>query len=216
VVDSELLDSRIEEAITRHFLDEGIAATELKAVAKELGISRSTLYRHFPSGKADIAFRVAGKIIEQFLNSTKIPEGMTFSDGFSAVSWQLRSLLETELDNRAEVTFLREFDVFFNSVEQAVKLGEPTNYENHIKGDYYNRFLQKSLEWGYADGSIRSNYEIEKLLRVLTQGCLAIAVRIVPRYEVYQYEYGESREITERFLDLMLAGIKNNRNRSPV
>jgi AcrR family transcriptional regulator len=207
-MDSELLDSRIEEAVSRHFMEEGIAATKLKAVAKELGISRSTLYRHFPSGKVDIAFRVAGNIIEQILNSTEIPGDMTFPDGFSAISWQLHRMLERELDNRAEITFLRDFDVFFNSVEQALKPGEPTNYEKLIKENYYNRFLKKTLQRGYADGSVCSNYEIDKLLRVLTQGCIAIAVRIVPRYEVYQYEYGESREIAERLINLMLAGIK--------
>ena len=56
------VDKRVIEVTRELFLQQGMQKTEMKHIAKQAGIGRSTLYRHFVSKEA-ISFHIAKDII---------------------------------------------------------------------------------------------------------------------------------------------------------
>ncbi|MFN7950729.1 MAG: TetR/AcrR family transcriptional regulator [bacterium] len=55
---------RLLEVAARHIALHGVAATSLRAIAAEAGVSAAAIYRHYPGGKADLHAATLGMVAE--------------------------------------------------------------------------------------------------------------------------------------------------------
>ena len=83
--DHEDLNTRSRSAIIEAgqvlFLEQGIASTTMGEIADQAGVSRVTVYRHFPECGA-IAFEVYNRMLESILEATRaeVPSGVSGLD----------------------------------------------------------------------------------------------------------------------------------------
>lgn len=197
------LDHQIIRAASQHFLHEGIRNTDMKQLAQELGISRSTLYRHF-GNSVQIAFYVVLDYLKSLTNDDPmLYRGM---NGYEAVCLYVRRLVDRLCQNLPWLQVIREFDALY-STEQHIFV-PPEAYSQYISGDQDQPIVKFFLK-GVADGSIRAQQNDTVSALALTFTCLALVERIMLREQNYIQEHGAAREIVDAAIELELSAIKN-------
>ena len=200
------VDKRIIEVTRELFLQQGMQKTEMKHIAKQVGIGRSTLYRHFVSKEA-ISFYIAKDILVELQEipvNDQITENM---NGYDALVMYLNNMTKTMIDNPDKVRFLDEFDQIFTDVyPDNEEADEYVSFNNAYKSPavrYYNQGIQ--------DGSIRSNGECSDEIEVIMTLLWGLAQRVIPREQHYIQEHNKSSlEYFRESLDILLKPLKNN------
>ena len=198
-------NKRILAIARRLFSQNGIANVEMKDICKEAGCSRSTLYRHYASKEA-ILFVLTNESVTRIMEAAIIPPRMEFASGYEALSWQLKSQVTYMENNVDEITFMRDFDYFYTrfipETEEGIKFEqEMTQTRGRVE-------MLKSLSVGIEDGSIIAVEDHELLIYTLTNSCIAMAQRILPREGIYRNELKYGREMLEKQAELLLSAIK--------
>lgn len=184
------------------FLTLGYSQVEMKDVAARSGISRSTLYRIFPSKEA-LAFYVSLYIFQgQPLYYTgPLPEG----DGLTRLAFAVRRSAQLLSLRRAQVAYLTQFDIVFSG-----------NYPDMEVSGYYEAyvrsmgrpFLQLILE-GIDDGSIRPLKDPHLAAVTLSNALLAMAQRVLPREEHFRREQGYGGEMLTELAETLIDAYAN-------
>ena len=200
------LEVRIVKCAKRMILEKGILDTDMKDIAKEIGCSRSTLYRHFP-GKGDILLILADEALEVIRKAQIIPPEYRFSNGLEAFSWQLNSMLDAALQNVDTFTFLRDFDCLY--YRYYMNEEQSNEFRENVKESSVKSPLQESYNRGVKDGSIRSGGDGELFVLTVFQSFIALTERILPLEETYIEAYGYGQEILREFTQKMVASIQN-------
>lgn len=200
------LDKKIIHVSKELFLSQGIMQTEMKEIAKLVGVSRSTLYRHFPQA-LDIAFYIAEDVLRYWMSADyEIPENLS---GYERFSLYMHKFLEKMWNSLSMVQFINEFDTLYNLKYSTAN--PPVQYVNYLTNykdvDYYLAF-----EAGIQDGSIRKEYDELITPRSFVFTAISMTKHIMLREENYLSEHGFSREFILQSIDLMLASIKADQN----
>lgn len=197
------LDHQIIDAASRHFLEEGIHNTDMKKLAQELGISRSTLYRHF-TNSVQIAFYVVMDYLKLLVNDD--PALYREMCGYQALCLYLHRLIDRLCKNLPMMRVIREFDTLY-SVEQNVFI-PPEEYSQYLQADQ-DMPCVKLFQKGVADGSIlpQKDNTVAGLALVFTS--LGLVERIMLREKTYIQEHGAAREIVDAAIEMELRAIKN-------
>lgn len=198
-------DERILVIARRLFAQSGIVNIEMKDICKEMGCSRSTLYRHFASKEA-ILFRLTGESVKKIMEAAIIPPRMTFESGYEAFAWQLKSQVTFMENNVDEIIFMRDFDYFYTKFIPETKEG--LEFEREMTSTRGREEMLKSLLAGIQDGSIRPMNNPELTMYTMINACIAMAQRILPRETIYRNELGYGREMFETQADLLLSALK--------
>lgn len=199
------VDKRIIEVTRDLFLQQGIQKTEMKHIAKQVGIGRSTLYRHFVSKEA-ISFYIAKDILVELQEvpmSNQILENM---NGYDKLVLYLNIMTNTMINNPDKVRFLDEFDQIFTDVyPDSDEADEYVSFNNAYKSPavrYYNEGIQ--------DGSIRKNNECSDEIEIILILLWGLAQRVIPREQHYIQEHERSSlEYFKESLNILLKPIKN-------
>lgn len=199
-------DEKILVVARRLFAQNGIINIEMKDICKELGCSRSTLYRHFSSKEA-ILFKLSGESVNRLMSAALIPPRMKFENGYQALSWQLRAQVAFMLNNVDEITFMRDFDFFYTRSLPATKEG--VEYEKNLMSTQGREQMLESLMRGLEDGSICSLKNPELTLYALINACIGLAQRVLPRENIVRGELGYGREMIDVQVELLLMALKN-------
>jgi AcrR family transcriptional regulator len=111
---------RIAEAFERRMSDEGYDRTTLDAVARELHISKKTIYVHF-DGKRDIyAFLVAGQASrEKARLAAAVADLPSHSARAEAVLWMVLQSAREHIESTGREEWLREYDIAADAYRQA-------------------------------------------------------------------------------------------------
>ena len=204
----ENTDQEILELASRLFKKNGILNTEMKDIAKELGCSRSTLYRHFP-GKESVLFALSSDVVLRIMETTILPKERGFDSGYEALEWQLRRLttyLQTHVD---EVCFIRDFDFYFT--QSFPQMEGAFRFEKSISNTKGGMDVEASIRRGIEDGSIRPVKDISLLRVSLINSCIGLAQRILPREKIYAKEIGYGHEMVDCLLELLLSSVKGEK-----
>lgn len=195
------LERKIIDSAKEHFLAEGIMNTDMKQLASELGISRSTLYRHFPS-----SLHIAFHIVEDCLIYLTSDDESLFEDicGYEALSLYMHRFVSRLCVNLNMVRFLHEFDTIYGS--KPADATPPEGYIEYLSSNQH--FSTKLFRRGVADGSIKFRKDIKIGSGAFLQTALALAERIMLREEAYLKEHGVAREFIDYTIDMMLASIR--------
>lgn len=202
-------DKKILEISRELFIAQGIMNTEMKDIAKKLGISRSTLYRHF-SDKSEILMLLAERATVMIYRALMVPEGMRFLCGFDELAWQMDSLVTVLTTNVEEIMFLRDFDCLYT--REYPNIPETGTFLEGIQQAKTNNLLKKSIERGIEDGSIIEMENPELFSLTVIHGTLAMAQRILPRENNYIQEYGYGQEILRYYVKFFLDKILKNKS----
>lgn len=197
------LDKQIVSIAREMFLSAGIRKTEMKDIARIVDISRSTLYRRFPS-KEDIAFYIAKDILSEFHKNTDSLKNDNAMSGYDKFEQAIKHYTELLINNPDKVRFLDEFDqLFTDSYPVSEEAYEYTEFNKSKSFTIYQVYKE-----GIADGSIRyvenPSFEVDVLLNLT----LGMAQRILPRAQHYIEEHGYSKEFLEEAVRLMLLSVK--------
>ena len=201
------VESSIVQAAREVFVEKGIVRSEMKDIANRAGISRATLYRHFP-GKETILFRLANEGVSKIFSAVNIPEDLaaTFANGMERVEWQLMALVRTMYKFPNDVMFLRDFDVYYT--QDYPTLDASTEYEKNLQGGIYSNAMMDSVYMGMNDGSIRELDNPELTVKSILNGCFAMGQRIIPRESHYIIENGYGREQVNVLVRLLLQSLR--------
>ena len=207
---TEGLEQAVLSAAKRMILERGILETDMKDIAKEVGCSRSTLYRHFP-GKGDILFALADEAILIIREAQEIPRGFRFANGYEAFVWQINALADALIGHVNEVVFLRDFDnLYYASYSNTNRAEE---FKENISGSTVDSPLQVSFNQGLQDGSIRKVDNPELFILTVYQNFLALAERILPHENAYVQAYGYGQEILREHVRQLTNLVKNDHNK---
>lgn len=202
-------DQKILQMARKLFSEKGILKTEMKDIARELGIGRSTLYRHYP-GKEIIIYILADEAINTFMNATKIPEDLQFPNGYEELKWQFEAMVTCMVNHKDDVMFLRDFDCFFTN-------GYPEEYANHKEFVHYKEYVKStkgrglmldSFLRGMEEGVIKKVENPDLVLLSMVHACFAMAQRVLPRESAYIEETGYSVEMVDQHWRLLVEAIK--------
>ena len=186
------------------FLRDGIAATEMKAIAENAGLSRSTLYRYMID-KNQLAFLVAAEVLQDIANPNMIFTANGQTNGFEKLSQFSHLFLDTLCDNVSLVSFLSEFDSIFRSDYPSIP--EAQEYILTI-----NRMLHRTAQFlfeGLADGSVRELEDPLFYTSLLINTVFGLAERMLPRDEHYMKEHKTTaRRVLESSVNILLDHIK--------
>ncbi|WP_167957760.1 TetR/AcrR family transcriptional regulator [Anaerosporobacter faecicola] len=199
------VDRQIIEVTRTLFLEQGMRKTEMKDIAKHVGIGRSTLYRRFVNKEA-ISFYIAMQILGEIQEEPKEMKTAVKKSGYEKLSQYLNYMVDTMIENPEKIRFLDEFDQIFTDVypdsEEARDYVAFNNQYRNPANKYYRE--------GLADGSIRRSTCVDNELGVIISLLLGLAQRVIPREQHYIQEHHQgSRKYFDDALVYLLSPIKN-------
>ena len=114
--------SAIIEAGQVLFLEQGIASTTMGEIAEQAGVSRVTVYRHFPECGA-IAFEVYNRMLESILEATRagVPSGVS---GLDAARHCLNALFAAYPAQEPAFRLCAAFSSYYAIEERSDELAE--------------------------------------------------------------------------------------------
>ncbi|MBO4887353.1 MAG: TetR/AcrR family transcriptional regulator [Firmicutes bacterium] len=199
-------DRKILKTARTMILEKGILETDMKDIAAAIGMSRSTLYRHFP-GKADILLKLADEALSIICKAQTLPSGRKFDTGYDAFAWQMGRMTKAALDHIEEITFLRDFDCLYGKYCRTEK-NDPEG-DDHLPALSRISPLKESFQKGVEDQSIRPSKDPELQVLAIFQSFLAVAERVLPEEAACRSAYGYGREILLSHVRTLLSAIKS-------
>lgn len=124
--DHEALNTRSRSAIVDAgqvlFLEQGIASTTMGEIAEQAGVSRVTVYRHFP-GCGPIAFEVYNRMLESILEAARagVPSGVR---GLDAARHCLKALFGAFAAREPAFRYCAAFSSYFAIEERSDEQAE--------------------------------------------------------------------------------------------
>ena len=186
------------------FLQNGIASTEMKSIAAEAGLSRSTLYRYMID-KNRLAFLVAAEVLQNITDQNITFSATEHLSGYDKLCEFTHHFINMLCSNVEIISFLSEFDSIFRGEYPSV--AEADEYIDTIK-----RMLHRTAQFlfeGMADGSIQSLDNPLFYTSILINTLFGLAERMLPRMEHYRQEQQLAPEkVLQATADILLAHIK--------
>ena len=182
--------ARIVDAARRHFTALGFARTTMDDLAGELGMSKKTLYAHFPGKEALISAMMESKIAEVRAGTRAIVE-----DEAVPVAERAHRLMAFIMRQISEISpaFLRDLErhhpALFTRMES-------------VRAEILPQVWGKLLSDGVADGLVRRELDpafISELVLTTIQGLLRPAV--LDRLQLPPHE------VVDRVLTILFNGI---------
>lgn len=200
----EEIITALQKTARELFLQNGIAATEMKTIAAQSGLSRSTLYRH-AFDKNQLAFLV----VEQEMR-TMLEDCITFEPDSQLTGYEkLRCYCGMQLDifeNSVPVLrLINEFDSIY--VGAYPDIAEARSYVVTIQR-LLNRTVQLILN-GMADGSIQHIANPSLYAATLENTLFGLSLRFFPREAHYAEEqHFAGRQVIEMAVNAILEKYK--------
>lgn len=198
-------DQKILEVSRRLFSQNGIVNIEMKDICKEIGCSRSTLYRHFAS-KEEILLELTSESVKKLMAAAIILPRNSFENGYEAFAWQVKAQNTFMMNNIDEIIFMRDFDYFYTKFIPETSKG--VKFEKEMTSNRGREEMLKSLKRGIEDGSIKPIEDLDLMLYTVINSCIGLAQRVLPRESIYRNEMGYGKEMLEEHMNLLLESIR--------
>ncbi|WP_397547464.1 TetR/AcrR family transcriptional regulator [Rhodothermus marinus] len=182
--------ARILEAARRRFFREGYARVTMDELARALGMSKKTLYQHFPTKAA-----LAAAVMETFRSQVAEGLGRIFEDHTLSLPERLaRAFAEAARHLRQiEKPFLEDLARFLPDVWAETE---------RFRSETIARLLGNALREGQAAGFIRTDVPVEIMLRSFQ----AVAERLVTPSALMELPY-TLPEMSRLVIRLLFEGV---------
>lgn len=144
---TEVERARVLEAARRAFLAHGFAGTTMDELAGELGMSKKTLYRSFPSKEAMAEAIVSAKVGK--ITSSLDAIMSESRPGFSARARDVLDLVVTQLSEVSPV-FLRDLQRFLPHIHRRIE---------NVRREVVPRIWGRLIREGRAEGLVREDVD---------------------------------------------------------
>ncbi len=204
-LDFDIITTAMNEFITR-----GIDNTDMKEIAKIVGISRTTLYRHFPN-KDNLASYVTSYTLTYMQNLE-----INFTDdmnGYEKLSVCAYAYYDFYKKNPTITQYLAEYDLRFSDVAAPNTYVENIVFDDVVKTnkDAYTDPAEIFLEVineGQKDGSIVNEQPARMICFTMLNAIKGMATSVVLRKDHLQNEQGYGIEMMDYFVELLLRSLK--------
>jgi len=188
---------RILRAAASLFRQQGYNGTSMQDLAKAVGLTKSSLYHHFPSKDALLL-----EILEATVDRT-YPTVQHVAEADSAAAERLRTAIHMHV-----IELIRDRDNQACFIEEGRHLA-PDYMETYLrKRDSYERFFRRILEDGIESGEF-----VEHDVRLVAMALLGMCNWIV---RWYRPDGGRSpEEIASAFAGLAVRSVSNGRVVAP-
>lgn len=196
------LDYRIIEAAKLQFLSVGINNTDMKQLASDLNISRSTLYRHFGS-----SLQIAFHVIKSYIVFLVSDDESLYADinGYDSFSLYIHRLVGRFCNHLDMMRVIQEFDTLYSFEKSTVD--PPQDYSVYMSSDQ-NLLLVELFQKGIKDGSIHFRKDPIIAANAFLHTAFGLVERIMLREQTYLKEHGVAREYIDYAIDMMLSSIR--------
>lgn len=181
----EEIRTSIQKEAERRFFQEGITSTEMKQIAMSVGISRSTLYRHYPQ-KAQLVFLSMANLLLNHYNESALRIVKSRASGLDKLMECLYSYMSMLRDYPDRLRFINEFDQLYAG-----------KYPDIAENEYFVASMQRivgayrqTILEGQRDGSIRTDIPADTLASVAINMAAGMAQRVLVRSEHIEMEHG--------------------------
>jgi AcrR family transcriptional regulator len=175
-----------------------MAGTTMRDIAGECGLSRRTLYRHYPS-----LDRIAVEIYMDLFASPDFFSNrhrVNGRNGYDRLLDACNAFCAYCIENEDVIKFFFEYDYHFRGADQE----EVHEYWQERPG-----YFESLVREGMKDGSISIGGKDPNVVGItLVSAILATAQRIILRKDVYSVEHGYTGKDLFVLVDLLLDGIK--------
>jgi AcrR family transcriptional regulator len=183
-----------EEAILDHahdlLLNRTYADMSMDELANQVGISKATLYQHFPS-KEELAVQVC-------LRGMRHGEAeMKEADPTLPALKRLEAILRRGMKRRAQVTLVR----------YQMMMPEGIRFDPRIKAQHERMggFIAELIEQGKVEGDIRKDYPTPVIVRMMMSF-------FGPHYEdLIHQQLCTAEELSEALISILLNGISTHK-----
>ena len=209
---SEEIRATLLASAKKLFLEKGISTVEMKAVAQEAGMSRSTLYRYM-FDKSQLAFMVSTEVLAELfdkcLSATIVPD----MSGYEKLELFVRHTVQILCGNISLVNFISEFDSLYKG--EYPDIPEAREYSESMRRTMH-RAAQFIFE-GLSDKSIQSIKDPIFFISLLINTIFGLAERLLPRAKHYVKEHGVQAEaLITGSADILLQSIRGNETRGSL
>ncbi|MBZ0307535.1 MAG: TetR/AcrR family transcriptional regulator [Anaerolineae bacterium] len=183
-----------EEAILDHahelLMTQTYTHMSMDELASRVGISKATLYQHFPS-KEELAVQVCLRGMQQGETEMKAV------DPTLPALRQLEMLLRQGMKRRAQVTLAR----YHMMMPEGIRFDPRIKAQHNRMGDYLSELIEK----GKTEGDIRPGYPTPVIVRMMMSF-------FGPYYEdLIHQEICTAEELGEALISILLNGISTHK-----
>ncbi len=198
---------RIISAAKKIFTEEGFFTPQMKDIAAEVSISRSSLYRYF-ADKSDLALAIFEEVFSEIIGRIRPGvEKIIMQKDLSGLE-KLRHYLSISWASNAadqEFRFIAEFDAFFSGNRV------PENFKNRLievlqtKDD---EIFLAVLREGVADGSIRDDIDVHLTMVTILNTIRGLRQRLILRGDTLIELHNNERDaLLPQLLDFLIDGL---------
>lgn len=198
----EEIKTKVYQETKKQFLLRGINNTELKQIAKTVGIGRTTLYRYFPS-RDQLAFMVTCDLVEIFLNSSIAPLIDPKLNGFDKLKKHVDIVIDRIMEHPEVLSYFSEFDQIFAK-----------DYPDFPEAREYDQRMIRSIEaiaeymvLGQNDGSIKQEDPVQFTAMVLNT-VMGLGQRVIIRGSHHGTESSKTDAMLRKVAKTLLDTIK--------
>lgn len=191
------------------FAELGLAAANMKDVAKKAGLSRASLYRYFTS-KEELAFAIERHFYQEILlpqHRERLEKAR--GTGYDKIAYNLRLIVTSYQVYPDYYKFTGAFDHYFNYRRPPEELAEEMQqiFNKGFDEDPMITFIKE----GISDGSLRPDLDAHMTAKTIDQTLLSFCQRIAARSEEVALEFNIANpdQMVENLVTIILNGIKN-------
>ena len=188
----------------KHFLQYGFLKAEMKKIADDAHIYRSTLYRYFPK-KENLAFLVVNQLLFELSAQSHAQVDRT-RNGYEQMCQFVKAYQRILTENPA---YLRLFSDFDSTQAELAKqhLEESAQYAEDRVADIDS--MAHYVKLGIEDGSIRSDTQPVLFTLEVFNAMFGIAQRVIGNGDIfYQQHHIHGEELLNRTTETLLQSIR--------
>lgn len=197
--------NEILNAARESFITKGLVETTMDHIAKEVKITRRTLYRYYKT-KEELAFEIEIMLFEELYHFQNEIYKTLEGNGLEKIELYFNELANYVEANSSVIKFSGEFDYYFRGEYPYLEL--TTRFKNMISSN--DHLLEQLIKDGIEDGSIRQ--DIDPVLTGLTidNVLLSLSQRVLSREKHLDEEQGgTSREMIRHQFKLFIFSLEN-------
>ena len=197
--------NEILNAARESFITKGLVETTMDHIAKEVKITRRTLYRYYKT-KEELAFEIEIMLFEELYHFQNEIYKTLEGNGLRKIELYFNELANYVEKNSNVIRYSGEFDYYFRGEYPYLEL--TTRFKNMISSN--DHLLEQLIKDGKEDGSIRK--DIDPVLTGLTINnvLLSLSQRVLFREKHLDEEQGvASREMIRHQFKLFIFSLEN-------
>lgn len=197
--------NEILHAARESFITKGLVETTMDDIAKEVKITRRTLYRYYKT-KEELAFEIEIMLFEELYKFQNEIYKTLEGNGLRKIELYFNELACYVEENSSVIKYSGEFDYYFRGEYPYLEL--TNRFKNMISSNDY--LLEQLIKDGIEDGSIRK--DIDPVLTGLTINnvLLSLSQRVLFREKHLDEEQEVvSREMIRHQFKLFIFSLEN-------